>query len=389
MMVDAALLDSDEGNLRFVYALDYAPLTGKTLYRYRMNDSKWSAWSEKQSVEFLNMPYGSFTLYVQAQLANGKLSEVASIAFTIAAPLYMRWYMGILYLFVIGWLVYIFFRYRLKKLQRDKIKLEHIVQERTADLRNAQNELIRQEKMATVGKLTEGLIDRILNPMNYIINFSKMSIGLLNDLRDDIENSTTKGDDGQIIMDQDTYEDTADIIGMMAENLQSVDQYGQNTTRILKAMEEMLKDRSGGYVSMDLLPVLQQDEDMLNNFFSKERQQYGIRMDFTLPPGRHAATRKPRHAQQDHHEPLGQCRLRRSQEIPEAPRPLNGRSTLRVACRHYSRRTLHHQDTRQRHRHRRENHRQDFRPLLHHQDHWRGCRCWPLPEPRNHPEPLR
>lgn len=277
------MLDSNEGHLRFVYSLDYAPLTGKTLYRYRLNDNKWSAWSEKQYVEFLNLPYGSFTLSVQAQLANGKLSRVASIGFSIAYPLYMRWYMVVLYFILIAWLVYTFFRYRLKKLQRDKIKLEHIVQERTADLRNAQHELIRQEKMASVGKLTEGLIDRILNPMNYIINFSKMSIGLLNDLKDNIENNTTKGPDGQVIMDEDNYEDTADIIDMLSGNLKSVDQYGQNTTRILKAMEEMLKDRTGGYVDMDLLTVLQQDEAMLNNFFAKELQQYGIRTHFTIP----------------------------------------------------------------------------------------------------------
>jgi len=70
---------------------------------------------------------------------------------------------------------------------------------------------------------------------------------------------------------------------MLTENLQNVDQYGQNTTRTLKAMEEMLKDRTGGYVDMDLLPILQQNEEMLNNYFAKEKEQYDIQMLFTLP----------------------------------------------------------------------------------------------------------
>ena len=144
-----------------------------------MNNDRWSAWSGRHDVEFLNLPYGSFTLSVQAQLANGELSEVASINFSVAYPLLMRWYMVVLYFIVLLFLVYLLFRYRLKKLQKDKMKLERIVEERTADLRNAQHELIRQEKMATVGKLTEGLIDRILNPMNFIIYFSKMSGDLL------------------------------------------------------------------------------------------------------------------------------------------------------------------------------------------------------------------
>ena len=269
-------LDSDERHLHFFYALDYSPLSGKTLYRYKLNDYKWSAWTDDQDVEFLNLPYGSFTLYVQAQLANGKLSEVASVDFTIAYPLLMRWYMIILYFIAFAYIGYLLFLYRLKRLKREKIKLEHIVDERTADLRNAQHKLIRQEKMATVGKLTEGLIDRILNPMNYIINFSKMSNDLLKDLKENIDHSK----DG---MDKDDYEDTLDILDMLTQNLQNVDQYGQNTTRTLKAMEEMLKDRTGGYVDMDLLPVLQQNEDMLRNYYTKEIEQYHIKITFTLP----------------------------------------------------------------------------------------------------------
>ena len=269
---------SNERHLHFYYALDYTPLSGKTLYRYRLNNNQWSAWTEKQDVEFLNLPHGSFTLSIQAQLANGELSDVTSIDFSIAYPLLMRWYMLVLYAIILAYIVWLLFRYRLKRLQRDKVKLEQIVEERTADLRNAQHELIRQEKMATVGKLTEGLIDRILNPMNYIINFSKMSNDLLKDLKDNVDNNK----DG---FNADDYEDTLDVLDMLTENLQNVDQYGQNTTRTLKAMEEMLKDRTGGYVDMDLLTVLRQDEEMLANYYAKEIEQHHIRIAFNLPAG--------------------------------------------------------------------------------------------------------
>ena len=270
------ILDSDEGNLHFYYALDYEPLSGKTLYRFRLNSNQWSAWTEKQDVEFLNLTHGSYTLSIQAQLANGELSEVTSVDFSIAYPLLMRWYMVVLYLIAIAYIVWQLFRYRLKRLQKEKIKLERIVEERTADLRNAQHELIRQEKMASVGKLTEGLIDRILNPMNYIINFSKMSNDLLKDLKENIDNNKDS-------INADDYEDTLDVLDMLTENLRNVDQYGQNTTRTLKAMEEMLKDRTGGYIDMDLQPVLQQNKEMLANYFAKETEQYHIRTIFNIP----------------------------------------------------------------------------------------------------------
>lgn len=269
-------LANDQGHLHFFYALDHAPLSGQTLYRYQLNNGAWSTWTEKQDIEFLNLSPGSFRLSVQAMLANGELSEVASIDFSIAYPLLMRWYMVVLYLILLAFLLYQLFRYRLKRLQKDKIKLERIVEERTADLRSAQHELIRQEKMATVGKLTEGLIDRILNPMNYIINFSKMSNDLLKDLKENIEKNKEQ-------IDEDDYEDTLDVLGMLSENLQNVDQYGQNTTRTLKAMEEMLKDRTGGYLEMDWLPVLQQNVQMLDNYFAQEKEQYHIQTLVRLP----------------------------------------------------------------------------------------------------------
>ena len=276
-------LDSNEGNLHFFYALDYAPLTGKTLYRYKLSNqnllsskAQWSAWSEKQDVAFLNLPYGSFTLSVQAQLPNGELSEVASVGFCIAHPLPMRWYMVVLYFIAFAGLVWLMFRYRLKKLQKDKIKLEQIVEERTADLRNAQHELIRQEKMASVGKLTEGLIDRILNPMNFIIYFSKMANDLSKEIKENIDNNK----DG---IKKDDYEDTLDVFDHLTEVLQNIDQYGRNTTRTLKAMEEVLKDRTGGYMDMELRPVLQLCEKMLGQQFAKEIEQYHIQTEFSLP----------------------------------------------------------------------------------------------------------
>ena len=276
-------LDSNEGNLHFFYALDYAPLTGKTLYRYKLSNqnllsskAQWSAWSEKQDVAFLNLPYGSFTLSVQAQLPNGELSEVASVGFSISYPLLMRWYMVVLYFIGFACLVWLMFRYRLKKLQKDKIKLEQIVEERTADLRNAQHELIRQEKMASVGKLTEGLIDRILNPMNFIIYFSKMANDLSKEIKENIDNNK----DG---IKKDDYEDTLDVFDHLTEVLQNIDQYGRNTTRTLKAMEEVLKDRTGGYMDMELRPVLQLCEKMLGQQFAKEIEQYHIQTEFSLP----------------------------------------------------------------------------------------------------------
>ena len=119
--------------------------------------------------------------------------------------------------------------------------------------------------------------------MNYIINFSKLSNDLLKDIKENIGDHSVVKTDGQIIISEDAYQDTLDIVDMLEGNLSDMDMYGQNTSRMLKAMEEMLRDRTGEYVDMDLLPVLQQNKEMLAKYYANEKEQYHIRTIFTLP----------------------------------------------------------------------------------------------------------
>ena len=112
--------------------------------------------------------------------------------------------------------------------------------------------------------------------MNYINNFSKLSEGLVKDVEANVE-------DEKEHMDQENYDDTMDVLDMLRGNLKKVGEHGQNTTRTLKAMEEMLKDRSGGIVPMSLTPVLKQDADMLNTYYADDISKHGIKTVFDIP----------------------------------------------------------------------------------------------------------
>ena len=127
-----------------------------------------------------------------------------------------------------------------------------------------------------MGKLTQGLIDRILNPLNYINNFSKLSEGLVEDVTANIE-------DEKEHMNPENYEDTVDILGMLKGNLKKVGEHGANTTRTLKAMEEMLKDRSGGVIKMDISSLVKQDMEMMRKYYEKDIITYHIKTEFNYP----------------------------------------------------------------------------------------------------------
>lgn len=269
-------LKSNERHLKMTYALHHESLIGNTLYRYKLNNNSWTSWSESHSTEFVNLYYGKYQLEVQGMDAKGQVWEAEPLRFRISYPFYMSWYMLFIDALLFLSLVMLVSRWRTHRLEQEKIQLENIVQERTAELRQAQSKLIQQEKMATVGKLTHGLIDRILNPMNYINNFSKLSSGLIKDLKANLE-------DEEEHMDKENFEDSMDVIGMLEQNLEKVEQHGLNTTRILKAMEEILKDRSGGMQAMNLVELLRVNKEATDTFFVKEIAKYHITVTLDCP----------------------------------------------------------------------------------------------------------
>lgn len=291
--------------VNFCVANDNINILGKTLYSYRLKDGgEWSKWRTDQDIELSNMAYGRYQLTVRSMDPYGQISVSETKNFEIPFPIFVRWYFLLLYLLLLGLALYAIGRYRMQRLVKERKHLEQVVKERTQEvvkqkneivaqkneieqksheledalkeLRATQQQLIRKEHEATVGKLTKGLIDRILNPMNYINNFSHLTIGLAKDLKENLEDDEDK-------MTPDNFEDSMDVIDMMSTNLEKIEQHGLSTTRTLKAMEEMLKDRSNKIDKLDIAAICQQNIDMVHNYFKDDISRLGISIEWNRP----------------------------------------------------------------------------------------------------------
>lgn len=266
----------DGSAVDFGVATDKIDPIGKTYYSYKLQSSgAWSRWTDDKEMHFDHMSPGKYVLTVRCRDSYGNIAQTLPVSFQIKPPFYFRWYAFLAYVLFIGMSIFGMFRYRLYKAKMEQERLESIVEQRTSQLKDAQNQLLRQEREATVGKLTKGLIDRILNPMNYINNFSHLTLGLTNDLTQDIE-------DDKEHMTKDIFEDCVDVIDMMKTNLDKIEQHGLATTRILKAMEELLKDHSGKLEPTDMEALCRKDLEMLDQYSKEDIEAIGIEIQFKV-----------------------------------------------------------------------------------------------------------
>lgn len=161
------------------------------------------------------------------------------------------------------------------RFQRDKIQAEsHKLEQALSALAEAQDELVRKEKLASVGQLTQGLVDRILNPLNYINNFAGLSGSLVKEVQ---ENLAADAKTGRLAHAADSEE----LLDMLGSNLDKIEKHGASTVRIVKAMEELLKDRSGNRRTVEINEVCKINLEAWKKNWQREIAEKGVTCSFS------------------------------------------------------------------------------------------------------------
>lgn len=114
-----------------------------------------------------------------------------------------------------------------------------------------QDQLRQQEKMATLGLLTAGIVHEIRNPLNFVINFSKLSGDLIKDLEEDIEANTAD-------IDGDDVEDIRDIMESLKENLQKIKEHGDRAISIIQNILLYSRGKEDEFIPTDVCKLVKE-----------------------------------------------------------------------------------------------------------------------------------
>ncbi len=128
--------------------------------------------------------------------------------------------------------------------------LEDRVKERTAQLVQTQEQLVQSEKMASLGQLTAGVAHEIKNPLNFINNFSELSVDLTKELNEALVPIDMKEDDR-------TY--VNQILGDLSLNSAKILEHGKRADSIVKGMLLHSRGKSGEFQLTDINNMLTED----------------------------------------------------------------------------------------------------------------------------------
>lgn len=147
-------------------------------------------------------------------------------------------------------------------IEKQKKKLEDEVKLRTAELASAydelkssmnelksmQTQLIQQEKLASLGHLTSGIAHEIKNPLNFVNNFSEVSLELVEEAREELSAVS----DQLSAIDKGKVHEALDIIDDIEANLRKIHEHGSRADSIVKSM---LQHSRGGDGKMEPTPL--------------------------------------------------------------------------------------------------------------------------------------
>jgi len=121
------------------------------------------------------------------------------------------------------------------------------------NLRRTQQQVVKQEKLASLGALTAGIAHEIRNPLNFVNNFAALSSELIEELKEELAESGNGDGDGEL--DREYIEE---ILNDLNTNVVKVNEHGQRANSIVDGMLAHSRDDAGQIESVNVNAMVQE-----------------------------------------------------------------------------------------------------------------------------------
>ena len=143
------------------------------------------------------------------------------------------------------------------------------------DLRTAQDQLVQTQKLASLGQLTAGIAHEIKNPLNFVNNFSGLSVELIDELTETL--AKIKGD-------EQMRADIAELSETLRGNLEKIVQHSKRADSIVKNMLLHSREGSGEHRSVDVNSLVEESLNLAYHGARAEKEGFDITMERSFDP---------------------------------------------------------------------------------------------------------
>lgn len=163
--------------------------------------------------------------------------------------------------------------------------LEHKVKERTSELRETldrlqtmQNQIIAQEKLASLGMLTAGVAHEIRNPLNFIKNFAEISGSQFDELGEMIAAGWAAG------TEPENAPEVRETLETVTQNMQRISDNSKRAEIIIRSMLEHARTDEANYADTEIDLLLEECANIVhgNLFLQKPQSDLFIEKDLNL-----------------------------------------------------------------------------------------------------------
>lgn len=113
------------------------------------------------------------------------------------------------------------------------------------EIENLRRQISQQEKLASLGLLSAGIAHEIQNPLNFVINFSKVSQKLLKDMQEVLDEL---GD----ALPEDSKEEIKEIMSDLDGNMCKIEENGNRASSIVRGILLYSRGKDDEYIPTDL-----------------------------------------------------------------------------------------------------------------------------------------
>jgi two-component system, NtrC family, sensor kinase len=138
------------------------------------------------------------------------------------------------------------------------------------ELRTAQDRLVQTEKLASLGQLTAGIAHEIKNPLNFVNNFSAVSVELIDELRETL---------GGVHIDSKLRAEIGEIADTLQSNLDKVMQHGKRADAIVKNMLLHSRQGSGEHRPVDINALVEESLNLAYHGARAEKQSFNVKLE--------------------------------------------------------------------------------------------------------------